>query len=172
MFVPCLPPRITSDDVGRTNWGHKLDFHLAFEIDPNTWMLVKRYHMRVFLWKGHSQVSGNPRVQDLQFGIMSRDERAGGKTHGPVFDYREPRRLLNRDARTTARMLLMDATACLADIAQPTYITMSTYDADLPAKALDKYCQIAAVLTERGYAIQETLQTPDGKLHWHLRRAS
>ena len=103
---------------------------------------------------------------------MTSDEREGGKTHGPVFDHREPRRLLDRDGRATARSLLMDATACLADVAQPAYITMSTYDADLPDKALDKYRQIAAVLTDQEYAIKETLKARNGKCHWHLCRES
>jgi len=170
MLISCVPSRITRDDSAPMPWGHKLDFVLALKVDDETRELKKTYFMRTLLWLGHSEITGNPKARDFQFGILNQDHRNDRQIGGPVFDHREAKRLLDQNGREKARARVAEAAGCLAAEARADIITMSTYDAALPDKALEKYWMIVSCLRCQNYRLEDTWTGKNGKCHWLFRR--
>ena len=82
---------------------------------------------------------------------------------------------MRRYVRETHRAEVLDAvcraSTLLIGRARPKIITMSTFDAGLPERALDKYRRLASAVQSEGYTCRRSVVDEDGRLQWLFERA-
>jgi hypothetical protein len=140
-------------------------------IDFRLGLLLRRDEvvlMSVVLVPGSSFLDDLDGIYDLRFGIRTASIEYSWKVSGLYFDQKIVNQAIPKKYREDALRLLKSAIRTLVSTVEPPQITMSTYDAELPEKALVKYVEIESLLHTMGYRTVDAYQGDDGKHRWHF----
>ena len=88
-----------------------------------------------------------------------------------LWDARQVRTIIGKPDRARIRSLLMRAAARLIEVSRPAQFVLTTRDADLPPRALEKYFQLCHVFSRTGY-LQLRADAYHGRHFWCFDRAT
>ena len=167
--------RLIQDDIKINDiaW-HKdgtlvLDFLLAVELDRSSLKQVRHHLMRVALIDGGSFLQSEREVYDLRFGLVVREADRVLVESPPDFTAGGVRAVVSKDDRSNVLSLVCRSTQLLVKLAMPINVTMSTYYAHLPERALRKYEIIGNALADCGYVCIDAYRNSRGYDRWVFR---
>ena len=170
-IIPTSRPCFTAANVIKENLGdYVLEFPLASEVSRSDGRLLKVHLMSVRIVDTRLSQYGQRGLYDFVFGICNMEP--GGTLPSDLdFSRQAVQRFIRKTHRAEVLHSVCLAAKVLVEAAHPTYISMMTFDADLPEKALHKYHRLASAFHAEGYACQRSVVEEDGRLQWLFERA-
>lgn len=141
---------------------YSIEFRLGFRFD-----IEKAILMSVTLLEGFSDLAEEG-VFDLRFGIREQCLQHTWNVEGMDFGRGAVAAYIAKSDRPVVLALLGDATRSLVAHVRPRIVTMSTFDRELPPKALIKYGTIEGALAGLGYRLSERYRSEDARDRWQF----
>jgi hypothetical protein len=111
-------------------------------------------------------------VFDLRFGIRERDLKHEWKVSAPDYTRECADRRIPKEHRKAVAGLLCQSLGVLTKHSGAKHLTMETFYANLPDKALRKYQEICSFLGGCGFELRDEFRDPDsGRNYWFLSSA-
>jgi hypothetical protein len=106
---------------------------------------------------------------DLRFGIRERDLKHERKVSAPDYTRESAVKYIAREQREAVTDLLCQSLGVLTKHSGAKHLTMVTFYANLPDKALKKYKEVCNFLEGCGFELKEEFRDEDsGKNYWFL----
>jgi hypothetical protein len=142
-----------------------VEFALGYDVEADKVII-----MSVMLVPGGSYLDGELEgVFDLRFGIRERDGKHAWNVSPPDYTVKCTKKYIPKKHRKAVMDLLCRAVALLANHSNAKHLTMETFSANLPDKALNKYKKICNSLNECGFELKdEFCNSKNGKNYWFL----
>jgi hypothetical protein len=142
-----------------------VEFALGYDIDAEIVVL-----MSVMLVPGGSYLDDELEgVFDLRFGIRERDAKHQWKVSPPNYTRECTDKYIPREQRKAVTDLLCQALGVLTKHSGAKHLTMETFYANLPDKALGKYKEICNFLTGFGFELKDEFRDEaNRKNYWFL----
>jgi hypothetical protein len=142
-----------------------VEFALGYDVEADVVVL-----MSVMLLRGASYLDSRlDDAFDLRFGIRERDLKHEWKVSAPDFTRESSDRYVPTERRKDVMSLLCKSVQMLIKHSDAKLLTMETFYAHLPDKALMKYRTICSFLETCGFDLQDEFRAPDnGKNYWFL----
>jgi hypothetical protein len=142
-----------------------LEFALGYDIDAEIVVL-----MSVMLVPGGSYLDDKLEgVFDLRFGIRERDAKHEWKVSPPNYTRECADKYIPKEQRKAVTDLLCQALGVLTKHSDAKHLTMETFYANLPDKALGKYKEICNFLVGCGFELKDEFRDEEsGKNYWLL----
>ena len=109
-------------------------------------------------------------ICDLRFGIRDQDLSTDWRVSAPDYTREKVAKCIPSHARESVTKLIEKAVLLLASKTKFRKITMETYYADLPGKALAKYKPLCKALNTKGFQTENEFQDTDKKHYWLFNR--
>lgn len=108
-------------------------------------------------------------VFDLRFGIRERDAKHEWKVSPPSYTRECADKYIPKEQRKAVADLLCQALGALTKHSDARHLTMETFYANLPDKALGKYKEICNFLAGCGFELKDEFRDEEsGKSYWFL----
>jgi hypothetical protein len=132
-----------------------VEFALGYDVDAETAMV-----MSVMLVPGASYLDGELEdVFDRRFGIRERDLKHEWKVSAPDYTRECADRYIPKEHRKAVAGLLCQSLGVLTKHSGAKHLTMETFYANLPDKALRKYQEICSFLGGCGFDLSVRFET-------------
>lgn len=109
-------------------------------------------------------------TQGLEFAFNIIEAFADGRPEHVIWESAVMAELAEKEDRHRIRQLLFRLTVQLLRFVAPPRFCMTTYDADLPERALEKYNQLCEIFMHSGYNVRRT-NPYHGRHAWFMDRA-
>ena len=109
-------------------------------------------------------------VYDMKFCIRIRDVDPPNLAGDGDFSREAVDRYIPRTMRPQVLDCIGKAARALVEQRSPLWLTMVTYYADLPEKALAKYEKLDSIIMDLGYTLCRRVQLEDGKWYWYFKK--
>jgi len=142
-----------------------VEFALGYDIDAEKVVI-----MSVMLVPGGSYLDDELEgIFDLRFGIRERDGKHQWNVSAPDYTRECADKYIPKEHRESVTDLLCEAVGVLTDHSAAKYLTMETFYANLPDKALKKYKEICNFLKGCGFELKDEFRDKEsGKNYWFL----
>jgi hypothetical protein len=142
-----------------------VEFALGYDVDAEIAVL-----MSMMLVPGASYLDDHlDDVFDLRFGIRERDLKHEWKVSAPDYTRETAVKYIPKEQRKAVTDLLCQSLGVLTKHSGAKHLTMVTFYANLPDKALKKYKEICNFLEGCGFELKEEFRDEDsGKNYWFL----
>jgi hypothetical protein len=147
-------------------WGTEIvEFALGYDVEAEIVVI-----MSVMLVPGGSYLDDKLEgVFDLRFGIRERDGKHEWKVSPPDYTRECADKYIPKEHRNAVTDLLCQALGVLTKHSEAKHLTIETFYAKLPDKALSKYKEICNFLGGCGFELRDEFRDEEsGKNYWFL----